>query len=506
MSFVNSWILFFLIPIIAHLYIKIPKLTSQKLRWISLILLIIAVARPILDNKISNQETPIQSIIIAIDLSKSMKADDISPNRLEASKETIYKFLKLNINDQISLIGFTSNALMLSPLTTDHNLISTALNSIRDDYILTHSTNLDKLIQKVSKFPKVNKTLIIFSDGGDDTISQDTVNLANQNQIKILSVMMATDEGSSIKISENRVLKNRKGNIVVSRLNPSFKNLAYNTGGEAISFDFSENVAKKIDNYVKNSAKKELLALQNIKSYYDLYYIFLSIALILILLSSTTLYLKILILITIISGYLEAGMLDNYHLQTAYKSFLSQDYNSSLKQLQNIDNISLESQLILANTYYKLELYKKAKDILLSLKSIDKSIKYKIYHNLGNIQIKLGYYQKAKELYIKALQLQYDKDTMFNLEFTLGLIENHKSKLGSSNPNSLTPSDNPQSNAKTKNSNKKTESNSSGGGGKSKTKISKIDMIKSKKLSKRVLSSKAYELINKGYISENTPW
>lgn len=506
MSFVNIWILFFLVPIASYLYINTPKVTSTKLRWISLILMIIALSRPILDSKISNQEVPIQSIIIAIDLSRSMKADDIYPNRLEASKSTIHQLLKLNIDDQISLIGFTSNALMLSPLTTDHNLISIALDSIRDDYILTHATNLHKLIEKVSQFPKTNKSLIIFSDGGDSTITQDTISLANQNKIKILSIMMATIEGASIKTTDNQLLKNQKGDIVVSRLNQSFKALAYSTGGEAISFNSSQKVVKKINNWIENIGQKEFLAQQKIKSYYDLYYIFLCIALILILLSSTTLFLKIVLLIAILSSSLSANIIDNYYLDRAYSNFLSKDYNLSLKQLKKINNISLQSQLVLANTYYKLKSYKKAKNILLFVKTRDPNIKYKIYHNLGNIQTELGYYEKAKNSYIKALQLKYNKDTIYNLELVMWLKNKHNSKIGATNPNALTPSNNPQSNSKTKNSDKKTDSNSDGGGGKSKTKISKIDTKTNQKLSKRVLSSKAYDLINKGYIYEKTPW
>lgn len=94
-------------------------------------------------------------------------------------------------------------------------------------------------------------------------------------------------------------------------------------------------------------------------------------------------------------GYFN-GYFDAYYLHQAYQNYEHQDYNSTLKILSNIDVPSLESQLTLAHTYYKLEQYKEAKNILKNIKTTQPKIKQQLLYELGNCEAKLAYYEKAK--------------------------------------------------------------------------------------------------------------
>ncbi len=135
MSFLYIWFLFLgLILIALFIKIKANLSLSSKLRYIALILLIIALARPILDYSTQKEKIKSVPIVLSFDVSYSMRADDIKPNRLKATKEIISQFLKKNRSNRnrVSLIAFTSNPLILTPFTFDNRLIFEALQSLKE--------------------------------------------------------------------------------------------------------------------------------------------------------------------------------------------------------------------------------------------------------------------------------------------------------------------------------------------------------------------------------------
>ncbi len=187
------WFLF-LSSILIALFIKIKAnlSLSSKLRYIALILLTIALARPILDYSTQKEKIKSVPIVLSFDVSYSMRADDIKPNRLKATKEIIYQFLRRNSKDKnrVSLIAFTSNPLILTPFTFDNRLIFEALQSLKEKNILTKGTDINKLIERVLKLPHRDKLLIIFTDGGDERIREEILSKIKKEKLKILTIGM----------------------------------------------------------------------------------------------------------------------------------------------------------------------------------------------------------------------------------------------------------------------------------------------------------------------------
>ena len=506
MSFVYPWVLFFLMPLIAYIYNNgIDLRLKANFKWSILIVLLIALARPTLSYKPSQEAQAFSSIVMAMDISYSMRASDIAPNRFEATKQSIKAFLDINQHDRIALIGFTTNALMLSPLTQDHKLIQIAMDSLNPKHIITKGTNLKKLIQKVVLFPKEVKVLVIFSDGGDEPLTDETIALAQEHNIKVVAIAMATSKGSSIEV-EDGLLKDSQGNIVISRLNPSFETLAKATNGVFIPFSNPASVASEINEYITNLNQAKIIAKQNIKSYYDLYYILVLIALALLLHAYTTLYLKIIALLALLGIQLNAGVVDNYYLSKANSYFESGEYNQSLQTLKKIDEISMQSRMIEANSYYRLGAYKRALSLYRSIKTTNPNIKHQLYHNLGNCEAKLKYYDKAKNYYIKALQLQDSNETMHNLKVVIHLKNKYDAKMGATNPTGgMSKSSGDKEESKKKEGSEESNEKSSGGGDSKSDKI-KLDSKTTPSSNTKPISSKAYELINKGYIYEKKPW
>ncbi|MBU1958263.1 VWA domain-containing protein [bacterium] len=523
MSFVYASFLWLLLPLGVYLFQRKRKQTlQQNLRWVALALLIIAVARPVIVQSPSKQTLPAHSIVIALDLSASMKAEDIKPNRMKASSETIQTFLEHNRYDQIALIGFTINPLLLSPLTTDHALVSMALDTMKSEYILTKGTDLKKLLEKVAKFPDHEKKLILFSDGGDELIEEALITFAQDQNIKILAVAMATEQGASVTTKDGTLLKDKEGHIVVSKFNRGVQALAEQSGGILITFNSPKDTAQKIESWIdKQKVLKEGLERET-HNYVELFFIPTFLAWVLLFLSATRFSLKVVALLALLNINVQAqelyrsstkstGYLDNYHLTQAYKSYEKQDYNSSIEELRKIETPTLESQLTLAHTYYKLEQYKQAKSILKTIKTTHSKVKQQLLYELGNCEAKLAYYDKAKNYYIQALQLGEDEDALHNLNVVIFQQNKNSSKVGFTNPGSPESSnssnDNVESEEKTA-SKQEEQTGSSGGDGSQKSKTSTVKVVQSSEASssKREMSSKAYDLINEGYIREEKPW
>jgi len=291
---------------------------------------------------------------------------------------------------------------------------------------------------------------------------------------------MATPQGASID-SDEGVLKDTHGNIVISRLNPALKRLARATGGEFISF--GDTTAREIHEAIQNLNQAKIIAQQSIQSYYDLYYILVLIAMALLLHAYTTIYLKIITLLALWGVGLHGGVVENYYLTKAHSYFEKGEYNQSIKTLATLKP-SQQSQMLLANSYYKLQAYQKAKALYQSIQTTHRTLKYQLYHNLGNCEAQLHHYSKAKNYYIKALQLSKSPQTWHNLEIVTLLQEKHNNKIGTTNPagGSNSGSENAQSDT------------------------IKLDTKALPSPAPKPISSKAYELINKGYIHEEKPW
>jgi len=508
MTLLSPWFLSLLLPLIIYLLVRTNRQNiGQNMRWMALGLLIISLSRPVIKESLKEENIPSHSIILALDISASMRADDIKPSRIKASRESIKRFLQENKKEQIALICFTTNPLLLSPPTTDHNLVSISLDTLRDEYILTKGTNIKKLLQKVAKFPDTNKLLVIFSDGGDDIIDEDLVSFVDDAHIKVLVVAMATQRGSSIKTKNNELIKDKKGHIIISKFNSSISKL-----GKVIEFSSPKEVTSSIESWVEEQDNSKNRPQQYRNGYIELFFIPVLLALILIFLSGTRFIIKVIPLLALLGIHLEAyDILDSYHLRVAYRKYQDRDYNSTIKELLKIEDRSLETEIIRANSYYKLGEYKKAKSIWKGIKTTNPRVKKQILYNLGNCEAQLSYYDKAKEYYIKSLLFGEDNDTIFNLGVVIFLKQRYKSKVGFTNPNTVKSSNGSDENTKAKDKStakKEQKVGTSGGDGSQKSKLSTVKIVKStaKTSSKKEMSSKAYDLINEGYISEDKPW
>jgi len=287
MSFLYPEYLALIIPLVIYLLQNSFKL-KIRMHLIILVFVLISLSRPVIDKYEQNSALEGRDIVIALDISHSMQADDVKPNRYEFAKSCIKELLIQNPNDNIMLIAFTTNQLLLSPPTTDHQLIFTALDSLDLDYILTKGTSLKSLFLKLVSMDITDKNLILITDGGDEVDADGLVEILD-GQTKTLSILALGDaSGSTIKNTDNTLLKDADGNLVISRINPLLQELA--TKLDANYMEASKSVLESVEILDKKLKKSDELFYKKEHNYFELYQVPLFIAIVLFFMLHTKYY------------------------------------------------------------------------------------------------------------------------------------------------------------------------------------------------------------------------
>jgi Ca-activated chloride channel family protein len=511
MSFLYPSFLWLILPLLVFLWQKKSQKIGFIIQIIILILLLLALSRPIVPDNVSLATVEAKDIIVAIDVSYSMKAKDIRPNRYDFAKETIRALLIENPNTNVMLIAFTSNPLLLSPPTTDHTLITIALESLNPEFILTKGTSLKKLFSKIASINQQHKEVILISDGGEEQDLNALHQSLVRGNITLHILALGSKEGSTVENENKELLTDKEGHLVISRINPLLQDLAMSVNGTYIeASSTAEHTAKLLSHSLSTSQSYRSQKMQKQPKEYYALPLFLAVFLFFLLHTKGINYL--LIALAFFGVEAQASLLDTYHLISAYESYTHQDFESSRKHLNDIKTPSLQSHILLAHSYYKEKKYKKALKIYQAIRSSSVPIKQANYYHIANTYAQLQKYSKARYYYSQALALGKDKDTSYNLNLIALRLDKDPASLGIAHPKSQSDTSTPNKASSKENSkeeDKPSTSHAGAGEGKSKKAKKTPDKViadKEQAIQERPLGSKVYELINKGYIHEARPW
>lgn len=255
-------------------------------------MLILGLANPQVGVKTEKVKLKGAEIIVALDISNSMKAQDMSPDRLEKAKIEISRLLKYTKSDRVGLIVFAGRAFMNVPLTTDYSRFRMYLKSVDTDYISTQGTDISEAItlatESFTENSKNNKALIIITDGEDhEQAAIDAAKEAAEKGISIHTIGLGDKKGVPIPFRTRRGIEYRKdkeGNLVVTKLNENLLNEIAAVGkGQYIRAQNSGFGLEKIYNDLKQMEKEEFDQ-KSIVDGEDDFQLYLAIALILLLL------------------------------------------------------------------------------------------------------------------------------------------------------------------------------------------------------------------------------
>ena len=183
---------------------------------------VIGLSRPQIGAKLKEHETKGAEIMIALDVSNSMLAEDYSPNRLERAKLAISRLVDKLRDDRIGLIVFAGNSFVQLPITTDYVSAKMFLNSITTESVPVQGTAigeaLNTAIRSFSAQSQKSRAVIVITDG--ENHEDDPVAVAKQASelgIRVFTIGVGSPEGKPIPM-DGELLKDKDGNIVVTRL------------------------------------------------------------------------------------------------------------------------------------------------------------------------------------------------------------------------------------------------------------------------------------------------
>ena len=232
-------------------------------------------------------------LMICLDVSNSMLAEDLSPNRLERSKRAIYQLIEKLHNDRLGIIVFAGQAYVQLPITTDYSSAKLFLETIGTDIVPTQGTSIgaaiDLAIESFDFENGTSKSIIVITDGEnhEENAKESAISATDKNVI-VHTIGMGSEKGGPIPVYKNGAQidfrKDNTGNTVVTKLNENMlKEIAVAGNGSYVRASNANAGLGIIMNEIDQMEKKEFGS-KSFKDYEDRFQLFLIIALILIVL------------------------------------------------------------------------------------------------------------------------------------------------------------------------------------------------------------------------------
>ena len=239
---------------------------------LALVGLILGLVNPKIGTKMETVKREGIDIVFAMDVSKSMLAEDVVPSRLEKSKQIVSQLINQLGNDRIGIVAYAGSAFPVLPITTDYSVAKMFLQSINTDIVSSQGTSLDEAIKLAATYfdekSKTSKLLIMISDGEDHSEgAESAAEEANKLGMKIITIGVGTEKGSTIPLRVNGVIESFKrdnnNEVVITKLNKEgLTAIAKATKGGYVNGNNTKEVVDYVKNVLDNIQKTEFESTQ----------------------------------------------------------------------------------------------------------------------------------------------------------------------------------------------------------------------------------------------------
>ena len=232
-------------------------------------------------------------VVFAVDVSKSMLAEDIAPNRLEKSKQLVTQIINNLASDRIGIIAYAGSAFPQLPITTDYGSAKLFLQSMNTDMVSSQGTAIGEAIKLAETYyddeSQTSRVLFILSDGENHGVEiEEVVESAQEKGIRIFTIGLGTEKGGTIPIKRNGVTqtykKDNNGETVITRMDPSTLELIAKEGnGIYMNGANTQEVLDKVTEEL-NSLEKTEFETKQFAAYKDQFQWFIAFGIIFIVL------------------------------------------------------------------------------------------------------------------------------------------------------------------------------------------------------------------------------
>ncbi len=257
-----------------------------------ILFLCIALANPKIGTELKSINREGVDIVFAIDVSKSMLAEDIAPNRLVRSKRIISEIINSLSSDRVGIVAYAAQAIPQVPLTTDFASVKNFLQIIDTDMLSSQGTSIDSALNLSVNFfdqnSDTNRVLILISDGEDhDDIPDSLIKLISENNINLITIGIGQEAGTTIPIKIDGTIdsykKDSNGDVVITKRNSDILlKIASSSKGEYIDGNNTEDALELVKTKLDKIDKSEFESSQFVE-YKQQFQIFILLSLLFII-------------------------------------------------------------------------------------------------------------------------------------------------------------------------------------------------------------------------------
>jgi Ca-activated chloride channel family protein len=226
----------------------LPNSLRNLVLFAAIFLMIVALARPVIDEgeKVVNLKGI--TVLTALDISGSMRSRDRYPNRLEFAKKKLKEFFDALPGDEIGVLAFAHNAFVLSPFTSDAATLKQIVDGVNENYINMASTDLLSLEAVAAKLlaKKEQKILVVFTDGGDKTALRGLKARLKEDGITLYAVLIGTKKGAPVLDAKGHPMQKKDGTIAITQINEDLGKIARETGGDYVIAGYGKGDVRKL--------------------------------------------------------------------------------------------------------------------------------------------------------------------------------------------------------------------------------------------------------------------
>jgi len=245
--------------------------TKYALWIIGIFFALLALARPQMGTKLETVKREGIDLVVCLDLSNSMLAEDVKPNRLAKAKYEIKRLVEMLQGDRVALVTFAGNAFLQCPLTTDYDAFLMLLDAVNAGSMPVQGTDISQAIETGRKAfvegERKYKVMLLITDGEDNEgKALDEAEKAKDENIKIFTVGIGSPAGVPIPVYDDNgnkigVKRDRSGNVVTTRLDEeTLQRIALATDGKYYPATPSHPELDAIISAIANMEKKEIEA------------------------------------------------------------------------------------------------------------------------------------------------------------------------------------------------------------------------------------------------------
>ncbi|MGV6829693.1 MAG: VWA domain-containing protein [Flavobacteriales bacterium] len=226
-----------------------------------------ALVNPKIGTKIETVTREGVDVVFALDVSKSMLAEDIAPNRIEKSKQLVNQIINNLVGDRVGIIGYAGSAFPQVPITTDFSSAKLFLTNMNTNMVSSQGTAITQAIELAKTYyndeDQVNRVLFIISDGEDHEGDVEKIaEEAAKQGIRIFTIGVGTQKGGPIPIKRNGILqyykRDQNNEQVITKLQLETLNKIAKIGkGEYINGANTKEVVEKVTQILNSMDKKQ---------------------------------------------------------------------------------------------------------------------------------------------------------------------------------------------------------------------------------------------------------